>query len=49
MRVSSRTTAGAAPMTRLGALGVDHVLANSGTNFPPIPEGMAEAATRGMP
>jgi len=37
-------TAGAALFTRLKALGVDYVFCNSGTDFPPIIEGLAEAA-----
>jgi acetolactate synthase-1/2/3 large subunit len=42
-------TAGAALMARLKAVGVDYVFANSGTDFPPIIEGLAEAAATGMP
>lgn len=37
-------TAGAALFARLKALGVDYVFCNSGTDFPPIIEGLAEAA-----
>jgi acetolactate synthase-1/2/3 large subunit len=37
-------TAGGAIFSRLRALGVDYVFANSGTDFPPIIEGLAEAA-----
>ena len=40
-------TAGGAIFPRLKALGVDYVFANSGTDFPPIIEGLAEAASRG--
>jgi acetolactate synthase-1/2/3 large subunit len=40
-------TAGGAIFPRLKALGVDFVFANSGTDFPPIIEGLAEAAARG--
>lgn len=47
--MSSRTSAGAALVARLGELGVDYIFANSGTDFPPIIEGLAEAAARGMP
>ncbi|MEM6438787.1 MAG: thiamine pyrophosphate-requiring protein, partial [Pseudomonadota bacterium] len=36
-------TAGAALFERLGALGVDYVFCNSGTDFPPIIEGLAAA------
>ncbi|SFH27332.1 acetolactate synthase-1/2/3 large subunit [Palleronia marisminoris] len=42
-----RITAGGAIFPRLHALGVDYVFANSGTDFPPIIEGLAEAAVRG--
>ncbi|MFS4437690.1 thiamine pyrophosphate-requiring protein [Paracoccaceae bacterium GXU_MW_L88] len=45
----STTTAGAAIFTRLGALGVRYVFANSGTDFPPIIEGLAEAEASGVP
>ncbi|WP_425049749.1 thiamine pyrophosphate-requiring protein [Psychromarinibacter sp. S121] len=41
-------TAGAGLLTRLGQLGVDVIFANSGTDFPPIIEGLAEASARGM-
>ncbi len=41
-------TAGGAIFTRLKALGVDYVFANSGTDFPPIIEGLAEAAARSI-
>lgn len=40
----AEVTAGAALFTRLKALGVDYVFCNSGTDFPPIIEGLAEAA-----
>jgi acetolactate synthase-1/2/3 large subunit len=46
---SQRMTAGAALMARLKAVGVDYVFANSGTDFPPIIEGLAEAAATGLP
>ncbi len=39
-------SAGAAIFARLKALGVDYVFCNSGTDFPPIIEGLAEAAAR---
>jgi len=42
----SRITAGGAIFTKLKALGVDYVFANSGTDFPPIVEGLVEAAQR---
>lgn len=41
-------TAGGAVFTRLKALGVDFVFANSGTDFPPVIEGLAEARARGV-
>ena len=40
--------AGGAIFPRLKALGVDYVFANSGTDFPPIIEGLAEAAALGI-
>lgn len=43
----ARMTAGGAIFPRLKALGVDYVFANSGTDFPPIIEGLAEAAAQG--
>lgn len=45
---SSTLTAGGAVFGKLKALGVDHVFANSGTDFPPIIEGLVEAASQGM-
>lgn len=39
-------TAGGAVLARLKAVGVDYIFANSGTDFPPIIEGLAEAAAR---
>jgi len=44
---SETITAGGAIFPRLKALGVDYVFANSGTDFPPIIEGLAQAAARG--
>ncbi|MEC3861259.1 thiamine pyrophosphate-requiring protein [Mesobacterium sp. TK19101] len=44
----AQITAGAALVARLGRLGVDCIFANSGTDFPPIIEGLAEAAAKGM-
>lgn len=41
-------TAGGAVFSRLKALGVEYVFANSGTDFPPIIEGLAEAAAQGL-
>jgi acetolactate synthase-1/2/3 large subunit len=42
------TTSGGAIFRRLRRLGVDVVLVNSGTDFPPIIEGLAEAETHGI-
>ncbi len=42
-------TAGGAILVRLKALGVDYIFANSGTDFPPIIEGLAEAAAKQIP
>jgi acetolactate synthase-1/2/3 large subunit len=41
-------TAGGAIFGRLKALGVDIVFVNSGTDFPPIVEGLAEAVAHGV-
>lgn len=41
-------TAGGALLARLKALGVDYIFANSGTDFPPIIEGLAEAEAKGI-
>lgn len=46
--MSQTVTAGGAIFPRLKALGVDYVFANSGTDFPPIIEGLAEAAAKGI-
>lgn len=42
-------TAGGAIFLRLHELGVDRVFANSGTDFPPIIEGLADAEANGHP
>ena len=42
-------TAGGAIFRRLHALGVERVFVNSGTDFPPIIEGLAEAQAHGVP
>ena len=42
-------TAGGALLTRLKTIGVDYIFANSGTDFPPIIEGLAEAAAKSVP
>lgn len=36
-------------LARLKAVGVDYIFANSGTDFPPIIEGLSEAAAKGVP
>ena len=45
----SRIPAGGAIFSRLKAIGVDYVFCNSGTDFPPIIEGLAEAAAKNVP
>ncbi|MEL7114779.1 MAG: thiamine pyrophosphate-requiring protein [Pseudomonadota bacterium] len=42
-------SAGGALFGKLKALGVDYVFANSGTDFPPIIEGLIEAREKGIP
>lgn len=42
-------SAGGAIFGKLKALGVDYVFANSGTDFPPIIEGLIEARRKGLP
>ena len=42
-------SAGAAILRRLGVLGIDVVFVNSGTDFPPVIEGFAEAEHAGVP
>jgi len=42
-------TAGGALLARLKAVGVDYIFANSGTDFPPIIEGLAEALAKQIP
>jgi acetolactate synthase I/II/III large subunit len=42
-------TAGGAILARLKAVGVDYIFANSGTDFPPIIEGLAEATAKNVP
>ncbi|MBZ0162871.1 MAG: thiamine pyrophosphate-requiring protein [Notoacmeibacter sp.] len=46
---SKQVSAGAALISRMKTLGVDYVFANSGTDFPPVIEGIAEAADKNMP
>ncbi|TMV92322.1 thiamine pyrophosphate-requiring protein [Thioclava sp. BHET1] len=42
-------TAGAALLSRMATLGVDYIFANSGTDFPPVIEGLSEAEAGGIP
>ncbi len=42
----TQLTAGGALLARLKAVGVDYIFANSGTDFPPIIEGLAEAGDK---
>ena len=42
-------TAAGAILARLKAVGVDYIFANSGTDFPPIIEGLAEATAKKVP
>lgn len=46
---SATITAGGALLARLKAVGVDYIFANSGTDFPPIIEGLAEASAKQIP
>ncbi|MCP1199518.1 thiamine pyrophosphate-requiring protein [Notoacmeibacter sp. MSK16QG-6] len=48
MSGKTKTTAGAAIFQRLKALGVEYVFANSGTDFPPIIEGLVRAQRDGI-
>lgn len=41
-------SAGAALFARMKAIGVDYVFANSGTDFPPVIEGLVEAREKGI-
>lgn len=43
---TARLTAGGVLLARLKAAGVDYIFANSGTDFPPIIEGLAEAEAK---
>ena len=45
---SAAIPAGGALFAKLKALGVDHVFVNSGTDFPPIIEGLIDARNRGI-
>nr|WP_048649368.1 thiamine pyrophosphate-requiring protein [Nitratireductor soli] len=42
-------TAGGALLARMKTLGIDYIFANSGTDFPPIIEGLAEAEAKSVP
>ncbi len=46
---SNKIIAGGAILARLKAVGVDYIFANSGTDFPPIIEGLAEANAKDIP
>lgn len=48
MKDMSTITAGGAIFGKLKALGVDYIFANSGTDFPPIIEGLVEARRAGI-
>ena len=48
MTAKQTITAGGALFGKLKALGVDYVFANSGTDFPPIIEGLIEAKHKGI-
>ena len=47
VKLENGVSAGAAMFTKLKALGVECILVNSGTDFPPIIEGLAEAGANG--
>ncbi|MDJ0824006.1 MAG: thiamine pyrophosphate-requiring protein [Rhodobacter sp.] len=46
--LTTSLTAGGALFAKLKALGVDYVFANSGTDFPPVIEGLIEARDKGI-
>ena len=48
MKDTPSITAGGAIFAKLKALGVEYVFANSGTDFPPIIEGLIEAREKGV-
>ncbi len=48
MNEATSLTAGGAIFGKLKALGVDYVFANSGTDFPPIIEGLIDARNKGL-
>lgn len=45
---SASMTAGGALLARLKSVGVDYIFANSGTDFPPVIEGLAEADAKNI-
>lgn len=47
-KIKGTMTAGGALLARLSSLGVDYIFANSGTDFPPIIEGLAEAQAKAI-
>ena len=49
MKETPGITAGGAVLTRLQRLGVEWVFVNSGTDFPPVIEGMAQAVALDLP
>lgn len=46
--IDQSISAGAALLSRLKKLGIDYIFANSGTDFPPVIEGLAEAKAKQM-
>ena len=48
MKDSTSVTAGGALFGKLKALGVEYIFANSGTDFPPIIEGLIDARNKGI-
>ena len=41
-------TSGGALLSRMKAIGIDYIFANSGTDFPPVIEGLAEADAKNI-
>ncbi|MYJ87505.1 MAG: acetolactate synthase, partial [Rhodobacteraceae bacterium] len=46
---NSLSIAGGLILPRLKVLSIEHIYVNSGTDFPPIIEGLAEATFKGIP
>lgn len=46
---ASQMTSGAALLSRMATLGIDYIFANSGTDFPPVIEGLSEAEAKSIP